>query len=180
LLKPRWWKVGETLESSPFRIYLAGRICVESARQVADESWFSSKQGRLLFAYLVCERTRPVPREELAELLWPGELPPAWDSALRSLISKLRQFLGRIVWSTGRTSISSQFGCYQLHLPPDTWIDLEVAQHSVDEAEGALRSQDVRTAWGPTNVVVVIADAPSCPEKMGPGLKGNGESFEIS
>lgn len=148
------------MEPTPLRVYLLGRICAESGSQVSDDSWFSSRQARLLFAYLVCEHTRPVPREELAEVLWPAQLPPAWDSALRSLISKLRHFLDRLGHYVVPPSISSQFGCYQLHLPPHTWIDLEAARHSIDEAEGAIRSGDVGAAWGPVNVALVIARRP--------------------
>src|SRR3954467_5568082 len=68
------------------------------------------RQGRLLFAYLVLNRTRGCPRDELIDVLWPEgppaaaagcsgvrgpEGPPAAaDSALSALLSKLRRALG--------------------------------------------------------------------------------------
>ena len=52
------------------RIYLAGRIALEVDGEVTlNERRFRGKQGRLVFAYLVSEKTRPVSREELAVLL---------------------------------------------------------------------------------------------------------------
>ena len=59
------------------KIYLTGRVTVEiNGKTVIDEQDFRGKQGRLAFSYLVCERTRPVPRADLATLLWPDEMPP--------------------------------------------------------------------------------------------------------
>lgn len=84
----------------------------------------------------------------------------AWDTALKSLISRLRQFLRRLGEGHAAPSISSQFGCYQLQLRPDTWIDLEAARNSMDQAEGIIRSGDIRSAWGPTNVALAIARRP--------------------
>jgi DNA-binding SARP family transcriptional activator len=36
------------------------------------------RQGRLVLAYLACERQRAVRKEELAELLWGDRLPESW------------------------------------------------------------------------------------------------------
>ena len=70
---------------------------------VIDEARFPGRQGRLLFAYLVAEQGRAVPRDELAEALW-GEAPPAtWDKALTVIVSKLRGAARRRAASTART-----------------------------------------------------------------------------
>ena len=58
------------------RIFLAGRVAVEADGLALDAGRFAGRQGRLVFAYLVAERGRPVLRDELAEALW-GEAPPA-------------------------------------------------------------------------------------------------------
>ena len=52
------------------------------------------RQGQLLLAYLVCHRTRACPRYELEDVLWPKDAPASSDSALSSLLSKLRRALG--------------------------------------------------------------------------------------
>ena len=53
----------------------------------------TGRQGQLLLAYLVCHRTRACPRYELEDVLWPERAPAASDSALSSLLSKLRRAL---------------------------------------------------------------------------------------
>ena len=88
-----------------------------------DEGRFPGRQGRLLFAYLVAEQGRAVPRDELAEALW-GDAPPAtWDKALTVLVSKLRAVLsdGGI---DGTGALTGAFGCYRLELPAGSWVDV--------------------------------------------------------
>jgi hypothetical protein len=52
------------------RVFLAGRVAVETDAAVLGEERFAGRQGPLFFAYLVAEQGRPVPRDELAEVLW--------------------------------------------------------------------------------------------------------------
>ena len=63
------------------RVFLAGRVAVESDGVVIDDGRFPGRQGRLLFAYLVAEQARPVPRDELAEALWGEAVPATWEKA---------------------------------------------------------------------------------------------------
>ncbi len=48
------------------KVFLAGRVAVEADGMLLDEERFAGRQGRLLFACLVAEQGRPVPRDELA------------------------------------------------------------------------------------------------------------------
>jgi hypothetical protein len=78
----------------PLRIYLTSRVLVEESGTVLfDERRLMGRQGRLLFAYLVGEHLRAVSRDELAEELWLGTVPPSWERSLSALISKLRALL---------------------------------------------------------------------------------------
>ena len=72
------------------KIFLAGRVAAESDGVVIGERQLQGRQGRLLFAYLVAAQGRPVPRDELADVLWEGTPPATWDKALGVLASKLR------------------------------------------------------------------------------------------
>jgi len=78
---------------------------------VIDEARFPGRQGRLLFAYLVAEQGRPVPRDELAEALW-GDRPPAtWDKALSVIVSKVRGLLTSS-GVDGQRALTGAFGRY--------------------------------------------------------------------
>jgi YVTN family beta-propeller protein len=127
------------------KVFLAGRVAVEADGVLVDEERFPGRQGRLLFAYLVAEQGRPVPRDELAEALW-GETPPVtWEKALSVLVSKLRGLLVECGLD-GATALTSAFGCYRLNLPQGSWVDVIAAADAVAEAEAALAADDLEDA----------------------------------
>src|SRR3972149_557748 len=145
------------------RIYLTGRLFVEANDSFIEQRMFPGRQGRLVFVYLVSERLRPVPRDELADAIWPKELPQGWEGALSAVVSKIRALLKQLGPAVAEITIGA--GSYQLQLRDDTWIDLEVAQSSIDRAEGLIRSGHVTGAWGPANVAAAIARRPILPRE---------------
>jgi len=145
------------------RIYLTGRLFVEANDSFIEQRMFPGRQGRLVFVYLVSERLRPVPRDELADAIWPKELPQGWEGALSAVVSKIRALLKQLGPAVAEITIGA--GSYQLQLRDDPWIDLEVAQSSIDEAEGLIRSGLVTGAWGPANVAAAIARRPILPRE---------------
>ena len=76
--------------SHPWRIQLCGELRVELAGERRDAA-LRGRQGRLLFAYLVLHRTRPVRRDELIEALWSHDGAPPSDTALAPVLSRLRR-----------------------------------------------------------------------------------------
>lgn len=110
-----------------------------------DEQRFPGRQGRIVFAYLALQKGRPVPRDEVAEVLWSEELPATWDKALRVLMTKLRALLEEC-GIDGPGALTSAFGCYTLALPPETWIDVEAASTALEKAEAALGRGDLDDA----------------------------------
>jgi len=146
------------------RVYVTGRVAVEVDGQVViDERRFRGKQSRLLFAYLVCERSRPVAKEELALVLWPEEQSDAWEAALSALTSRLAALLSSEGLEDLGMSFSRQFGQYQLKLPSDSWVDIEAGNSALDRAEAAVRNNEARNALGPTAVAASIARRPFLP-----------------
>ncbi|HKH09701.1 MAG TPA: BTAD domain-containing putative transcriptional regulator [Rubrobacter sp.] len=140
----------------PLRIYLTGRVLVEdNGKILLDERRLMGRQGRLAFAHLVGEHLRAVPRDELAEELWPGAVPPSWERSLSALISKLRALLAGA--SIPNAALKSSFGRYQLFLPADAWIDVEAASEAIDRAESALRKGNPQDAWGWAQVAYQIS-----------------------
>jgi YVTN family beta-propeller protein len=149
------------------KIFLAGRVAVETDRVVIDEQRFPGRQGRVLFAYLVAEQDRPVPRDELAEALWGDTLPATWEKALTVLVSKLRPLLteGGL---DGGTALTGAFGCYRLSLPETAWVDVNAAAAGIREAEAALADGDVEHA----KVVALEASSLAQPQFL-PGEDGS-------
>jgi len=133
------------------RVYLTGNVAVEDGERLIPERRFPARQGRLAFAVLAWERERPIPTEELADVLWDGDPPAAWHAALRAVVSKLRTVLGR------SASIEHAFGCYRLRLPPDAWVDVEACDAAIHEAEAALRDDRLDDAMGSALVANAIA-----------------------
>jgi DNA-binding SARP family transcriptional activator len=147
------------------RIYLTGEICLWASDRVVTAERLPGRQGRLAFAYLVCERTRPVPRSEVIDAVWPERVPDAYDVALSALVSKLRTLFEEV--GVARGSLSAADGCYQLKLPPGVWVDTEAALAAVHAAEGAVRASAYRNAYGPAVVASAILRRPFLPGAEG-------------
>lgn len=105
------------------RITLCGRLTVTWDGNQSGDS-LPGRQGRLLFAYLVLNRSRPVRRDELVEALWADEgLPSGGEALLAPPLSRLRKALG-----PGKLEGRSEL---ELKLGEDAWIDWEVAQERI-------------------------------------------------
>lgn len=152
--------------SPSLRIFLTGRVCVESGGTRIDPAGFPGHQGRLAFAYLVSERNRPIARAELVDLLWPAEAPASSDTALSAIVSKLRGIL-RTCGLKPATALASAAGCYELRLPGDVWVDVEAAADAIHEAEAAMRADEPAAAYGPSAVAHHIARRPFFPGESG-------------
>src|SRR4051794_21379954 len=138
------------METPRTRIELCGRLLVEIDGEELHGA-LPGRQGRLLFAYLVMNRNRPVRRDELVEALWAEDGQPAsGDALLRPPLSRLRKALGpgRL---EGRTELT-------LVLPGDAWVDWEVAHDALARTRAALGSNDFRTAWHAANEAADIAN----------------------
>ena len=95
------------------------------------------RPARLALAYLVCERHRPVPRDELAELLWGEDLPRSWEQLLRGIASRLRVAFGKAGLDPAQ-ALTTAFGGQQLHLPAGAVVDIEEAAAQLEQARAAM------------------------------------------
>ncbi len=152
---------------APLRVYLAGNVCLERGAVLVPERRFPGRQGRLAFVLLAAERDRALSREEIAEELWNGDPPRAWDTALRAIMSKLRAVLVEIGLD-GSQAIASAFGCYQLKLPPNAWVDLEAAAEAIHRAETELRDGRREEANGWALVASSVSRRPLLPGEESP------------
>ena len=150
----------------PLKVFLAARVAVDTDGVVIDEERFQGRQGRLLFAYLVAEQGRAVPRDELAEALW-GRAPPAsWDKSLTVIASKLRNLLADH-GIDGANALTGAFGCYRLALPEGTWVDVIVAATAAQEAEEALAAGDLDQAKAAAALAASLVRQPFLPGEEG-------------
>jgi SARP family transcriptional regulator, regulator of embCAB operon len=145
---------------SPVRIQICGALAVERDGQRL-EGRLPGRQGRLLFTYLVVNRHRQVPRDELAEALWREPDPAAFDARLNPLLSKLRRVFGADAVdgrSTLRLCLSG------------TWVDLEGAAEAIHRAESSIAQQDWARAWGPALTAMFVAERGFLPGEDAPWI----------
>ncbi|KAA1420985.1 DNA-binding protein [Nocardioides humilatus] len=148
------------------RIYLTSRVRVENGEHLLDERALPGRQGRLVLAYLAAERSRPVARDELGLELWGDEVPDAWEKGLMAIISKLRAALRSI--GLPDDTLRTAFGCYQLVLPPGSWVDIEDAAHAVHEAETAIAAGRPLDGYAPAYVAYMVGRRPFLIGEDGP------------
>lgn len=93
-------------------------------------------QVQVAFAQLVLARRHGIPRDTLAEVIWPSCLPTTWAAALRSIVSQVRGLVAGAVGA--RDVLVARSGSYFLRLPPDTVVDVEAGEEAVGAAQRAL------------------------------------------
>jgi SARP family transcriptional regulator, regulator of embCAB operon len=150
-----------TLASArPLRLQICGVLAIERDGQRLD-GLLPGRQGRLLFTYLVVNRHRQVPRDEVAEALWREPDPAAVDARLNPLLSKLRRVLGSDVVE-GRSTL-------RLCLA-EAWVDLEAAVEAIHRAESWVAQQDWARAWGPSLTALFAAERGFLPGEDAPWI----------
>jgi SARP family transcriptional regulator, regulator of embCAB operon len=145
---------------SPVRIQICGPLAIERDGQRL-EARLPGRQGRLMFTYLVVNRHRHIPRDELAEALWREPDPAAVDARLNPLLSKLRRVFGADTVD-GRVTI-------RLCLP-DAWVDLEAAAEAIHRAESSIAQEDWPRAWGPALTALLVAERGFLPSEDAPWI----------
>jgi DNA-binding SARP family transcriptional activator len=133
------------------RIQLCGRFVVDIDGTRIEEA-LPGRRGRVLFAYLVLNRGRPVSRGALLMAGWGEDAPAEARSALTVLLSKLRHGLGAD-HLRGRTGI-------ELVLPRATFVDVEAALEGAHRAESCIAEGRWAQAWGPAGIAYHVATRP--------------------
>lgn len=139
-------------------------IRVEGAGH-AGEAELHGPQGRLALTMLALEHRRPVSRDELAEELWPDDLPESWEVSVKALVSKLRTVLRRVAPDV---RLEGTVGFYQLLVPPDAVIDVEIAAARIHAAEAGFRDGMIDAAGADALVASMIGARPFLPGFDGP------------
>jgi DNA-binding SARP family transcriptional activator len=135
----------------PSSVQLCGPLVIRlSGVDLADS--IRGAQGRIVFAYLLLNRTRQVTRDELAEVLWGPAPPPEHAVAIRALVSKLRAALK----PTGGATVPAG-DTLRLHIEHEVRVDVEAAVQALHDAQSAVsRGEDVR-AWIASHIALNIS-----------------------
>jgi YVTN family beta-propeller protein len=166
-------RVASTLQP---KIFLAGSVAVEIHGVVVQEAEFHGRQNRLVFAYLVAEQGRPVPRDELAEALWGEATPATWDKALTGIVSKLRSLLADAGIDSADV-LTGAFGCYRLELPEGSWVDVIVAANEAKAADEALAENDLEKAKIAAGLAASLLQQPFLPGEEGSWVEAKRRDF---
>jgi DNA-binding SARP family transcriptional activator len=123
---------------------------------------------RIVLAALVIERANGVPRERLADIVWPDALPKTWGSALRTHVSKVRSVVSSAVGGSGETVVAAEAG-YQLALPVgfELAVDIDEAEADLAEARRVLPTAPDRSLDLALRAAAVVR-APFLPGHDGP------------
>lgn len=119
--------------SSSLTVYCFGQFQVYLNDQPV-ESWPSGK-GKSVLKYLVAHRKRPVAREVLMDLFWPGSDASSARNNLNVAIYGLRKALRNV--NPDDSHVLFQNGRYLLNPDLDIWIDAEefLKQHGFAQKE---------------------------------------------
>jgi DNA-binding SARP family transcriptional activator len=137
--------------SAKARIQLCGRFVVDIDGSRIEDA-LPGRKGRVLFAYLVLNRGRVVPRGELLMAGWGPDASGEAGSALSVSLSKLRRGLGADRLQ-GRTEV-------ELLMPQSTFVDVEAALEGAHRAESYIAEERWAQAWGPAGIAYHVATRP--------------------
>ncbi len=130
------------------------------------------RDERLLLAHLVVNRGRLIPLAELAGVLdHHGHDGAAADAALAASLDALTGTLGDRLERPAGPEV-------RLRLPPDTWVDVEVAEQAALAADAALAAGDPQRAVERARTAARLLDAPYLPGLGGATVDARRQQLE--
>ncbi len=151
------------------KVQLCGRLVIDIGGS-RRERLLPGRLGRMLFVYLVLNRTRDVQAAELMTALWPDDAPDGAEATLRTLLSKVRRVVETDIGGHGRG--------YRLELGPGVLVDLERAMVAIHRAETAIAHEKWFEAWGPSQVAMFTAQRGFLPGEDAPWIDERRHALE--
>ncbi len=141
----------DRLATAPLRVRLLGGFAVEGV----DERALGTRKARVLLKQLAVAQGRPVPVDELVEVVWGDETPRTPSDQLSVLVSRLRSVLGahRLPRTDAGYSLAAD------------WIDTVELEERTREVEERLRSHELGSALAAAQVALATARGPLLPEE---------------
>lgn len=154
--------------TSHWQLYLTGEVRAVSIWGSAVQDELHGPQGRTVLAALALA-DGPVSADELAERIWDGRRPRAWEGGLRVLVHRLRQALQPVLRSADPVPFRDR--CYRLETD-HAWIDARAAEALLVHAESEESIREGRAA-GLAHASACITGRPFLP-----GVDGHWASQE--
>lgn len=127
------------------RIFTLGRTRVESGEGPIAGEWLGHRPGQVL-KYLISNRERLIPAEELIECFWPQAMGPKGATSVRQAIHTLRDRLEPERERHAASSfVAARAGGYELERGT-VWIDADDFEESVRTGLSALSRAEPETA----------------------------------
>ncbi len=147
-------------------VNLIGVAQPTSVGDILELSALTSRQARLVFAYLAVEAPRSVRSDELADSLWPDRLPKSWQATLRGVVARVRRWLSEAGLDP-LTAVEAMSGGYRLCLPIDWSVDVHEAKAALATAELLARSGDHSATASTAARAAALTSLPFLPEHEG-------------
>lgn len=105
------------------KIMLLGKFEIEVDGVDVTKTLSGSKKGKMMIQHLILHRDEAVSSSELYEVLWPNEMSSNPESALKTLISRMRAAMARIDPDFGKCIVTSR-GAYRWNTDLPAEIDV--------------------------------------------------------
>lgn len=109
------------LDAALFAVYCFGPLRIYRGEHALGP--VPNRRARSVLKYLLVHRARPVPKDVLMDLFWPGATATAARNNLNVAVYGLRRFLHDADGRDGHVSL--QGNCYVLNPDMKIWVDLE-------------------------------------------------------
>ena len=104
-------------------VYLLGRFEMIVNGKKASQVLNSSKKGKLLLQYLLLHKDESITSSDLCEVLWPNDSSANPESALKTLVSRIRAILLNFDEDLGKCIVTSR-GAYRWNNELDCTVDV--------------------------------------------------------
>ena len=114
------------MDATPLKVWMLGEFSITMGENRIDDGGNRSRKVWLLLAYMIYNRTRVIPQEELVELLWGTEESSTNPfNALKTMLHRVRSTLNQLAPGAGHNLIIRKGGNYAWNTEVPIEFDVE-------------------------------------------------------
>ena len=126
------------MSDTPLQVWMLGEFSIANGDSRVDDGGNRSRKVWLLLAYMIYNRNRAIPQEELVSLLWgdeEGSSNPV--NALKTMLHRVRSTLNQLQDNAGHTLIVRRDGSYAWNTDVPISFDVELFDQLCTRAAAA-------------------------------------------